>query len=364
MKTGGDYTLSVLRYAAIVAAFVCLGAAAPECWMHANAMASPAAAKSPSPQIIVAKPGAVKPAKGQDQPQGVTRVQVNVVRLYATVRDKHNAIITNLSKDDFRVFEDGQQQQIAIFSKDMTDPITLAMMIDTSPSQQGLLSAEQETGSEFLQQILKKDDLAMVLSFDSNVNLLADFSDNQETLQKAIQRAEINAAINAGPVPQANQAGTVLYDAIYQTCRNALSQQAGRKAMIILTDAEDEGSTHTLDDAIQAAQEANAVVHVLLIVNRGFYFQQGAMYGGASAASKLAKETGGRVISIRGAKDLDKAFQEISEELRNQYVIGYYPTNKTDDGSFRKVKVETTTSGQKVLTREGHYAPTAPAPAQ
>lgn len=364
MKIGTDYTLLARRLALIVAAIASAGAAAPKTWMHSSDSGSPVSAKSSTPQIIVAKPGSKAPAKGQDQPQGVTRVQVNVVRLYATVRDKHNAVITNLGKDDFRVFEDGQQQQIAIFSKDMTDPITLALMIDTSPSQQGLLSAEQETGSEFLRQILKKDDLAMVLSFDSNVNLLADFSDNQETLQKAIQRAEINAAINAGPVPQANQAGTVLYDAIYQTCHNALSQQAGRKAMIILTDAQDEGSSHSLDEAIQAAQEANAVVHVLLIANRMGYFMSGEMYSGASVAAKLARETGGRVISIRGAKDLDKAFEQISEELRNQYVIGYYPANKTDDGSFRKVKLETTTQGLKVLTREGYYAPTAPVPGQ
>ncbi|HEV2296941.1 MAG TPA: VWA domain-containing protein [Candidatus Acidoferrales bacterium] len=364
MKIARDYTLAALRFAVIVAGVAFLGAAAPISSMRAAAPESPAPAKSHSPQIIVAKPGTKTPAKGQDTSQGVTRVQVNIVRLYATVRDKHNALVPNLTKDDFRIFDDGQEQQIAIFSKDMTDPITLALMIDTSPSQQGLLGAEQETGSEFLRQILKKDDLAMVLSFDSNVNLLADFSDNQETLQKAIQRAEINAAINAGPMPQANQAGTVLYDAIYRVCHNQLAEQAGRKAMIILTDAEDDGSQKTLDEAVQAAQEANAVIHILLIVNSGWYYSHGQMYSGGSPASKMAKETGGRVISIRGAKDLDKAFEQISEELRSQYVIGYYPTNKTNDGAFRKVKLETTTQGLKVLTREGYYAPVALAAAQ
>lgn len=360
MKNAADYTLPARRISSIVIVAAILCVAAPITWMHAAARESTAPAKTPSPQIIVAKPGAKSSAKGQDQPQGVTRVQVNIVRLYATVRDKHNALIPNLTKDDFRVFDDGQEQQIAVFSKDMTDPITLALMIDTSGSQQYLLNAEKETASEFLRQILRKNDLASVLSFDTEVNLLADFSDNQETLQSAIQRAEINAPINAGPVPQANQAGTVLYDAIYRVCHNELTTEAGRKAIIILTDAQDEGSSRSLDEAIQAAQEANVVVHVLLIADTSGYFMSGEMYSGGSVAAKMAKETGGRVISIRRAKDLDKAFQEISEELRSQYIIGYYPANKANDGSFRKVKLEATTPGLKVLTREGYYAPTAP----
>lgn len=363
MKIARDYTLSVCQFAFIVAALAAmLGAAAPSFWMRAAALESPAPRKAPSPQIIVAKPGTKNPAQGQ--PQGVTRVQVNIVRLYATVRDKHNAIVTNLTKSDFRVFDDGQEQQIAIFSKEMTDPITLALMIDTSGSQQDLLNAEKETASVFLRQILRKNDLATVLSFDTDVNLLADFTDSQDLLQRAIQKAEINAPINAGPVPQANQAGTVLYDAIYQVCHNQLAGQAGRKAMIILTDAQDEGSSRSLDEAIQAAQEANTVIHVLLISEGGLYFLQGEMYNGGSVAAKLARETGGRVISIRGAKDLDKAFNQISEELRSQYVIGYYPTAKTADGAFRKIKLETTQPGLKVLTRDGYYAPVATAQAQ
>jgi VWFA-related protein len=363
MKITRDYTTAARHFAVIVAGISILGAAAPQSWMRGPSRESPAISETPAPQILVAKPATKKPSKDQDKdnPQGVTRVQVNIVRLYVTVRDKHNAIITNLTKDDFHVYEDGQEQQIAIFSKDMTDPITLAMMIDTSRSQQDLLNAEKETASSFLREILRKDDLAMVMSFDTEVNLLADFTDNQELLQSAIQRAEINAGINGGPMPQANQAGTVLYDAIYRSCHNVFAAQAGRKAMIILTDAQDEGSSRSLDEAIQAAQETNAVVHVLLIVNRRAYFMQGEMYSGGIVAAKMAKETGGRVISIRGAKDLDKAFDQISEELRSQYVIGYYSTNKTPDGSFRKVKVETTTPDLKILTRQGYYAPTAPA---
>jgi VWFA-related protein len=362
MKTARHYTRGV-RSVALSFAGLALLASAPTVWIHAFASASPSASGNASPQIIVARPTAKKTTQNQDQnqPQGITRVQVNIVRLYVTVRDKHNAIITNLTKGDFRVYEDGQEQSIAIFSKDMSDPITLAMLIDTSGSQQDLLNAEKETASEFLRQFMHKEDLATIISFDTDVNLLADFSDNQATLQSAIQRADINAPVSSGPLPGANQAGTVLYDAIYRVCRDQLTGQAGRKAIVILTDAQDEGSSHTLDEAIQAAQQANTVVHVLLIAEPMGYFLSGEMYNGASVAAKIARETGGRVISVHRAKDLDKAFQELSEELRSQYIIGYYPTNRTADGSFRKIKVEATTPGLKVLTREGYYAPSAPA---
>jgi VWFA-related protein len=361
MKIGRNYTLYGGSFAASLACLTFLAAASSTTWMHPFAPESPAKGGEPAPQIIVAKPTTQKPAQDQNKPIGITKVQTNIVRLYVTVRDKHHAIVSGLTKNDFKVYEDGQEQPIAIFSKDMNDPLTLAMMIDTSGSQQDLLGAEKETASEFFRQVLRKDDLAMLLSFDTEVNLLADFTDSQDLLHSALNRAEINAPVDPGPLPNANQAGTVLYDAIYQTCRDKLADQAGRKAMIILTDAQDEGSTHTLDDAIQAAQQANAVVHILLISEPMNYLIQGEMYNGASVAAKIARETGGRVIEVHKAKDLDKAFQQLSEELRSQYVIGYYPTNKTADGSFRKIKVETTTAGLKVLTREGYYAPSAPA---
>jgi VWFA-related protein len=361
MKIGRNYTLFGGSFAASLTCLALLGAGGPRIWMHALAPGSPAKNEGPWSQIIVPKPTTQKPAQEQNKPVGITKVQTNIVRLYLTVRDKHNAIVPNLTKNDFRVYEDGQEQPIAIFSKDMNEPLTMAMMIDTSGSQQDLLGAEKETASEFLRQVLRKDDLAMLLSFDTEVNLLADFTDSQDLLERGLNRAEINAPVDPGPLPNANQAGTVLYDAIYETCRDKLADQAGRKAMIILTDAQDEGSTHTLDDAIEAAQQANAVVHILLIAEPMGYFMSGQMYNGASVAAKIARETGGRVITIHKSKDLDKAFQQLSEELRSQYIIGYYPTNRTTDGSFRKIKVETTTAGLKALTREGYYAPSVPA---
>ncbi|MGB7667991.1 MAG: VWA domain-containing protein, partial [Candidatus Acidiferrales bacterium] len=151
-------------------------------------------------QIPVQIPTKQPPGQQKEIPQvgGTTKINVNLVRLYVTVRDKHGAIVTNLDKNDFKVYEDGTEQKIAFFSKDMTDPITLAMMIDTSGSQEHLLDAEKATASRFLRDILKKDDLATVISFDTTVNMLADFSDDQEVLQSAIDKAEINAPIALG----------------------------------------------------------------------------------------------------------------------------------------------------------------------
>lgn len=298
-----------------------------------------------------------KPTQKQEIPQatGETKINVNLVRLYVTVRDKHGAIVTGLGKSDFKVYEDGVEQKIAFFSRDMTDPITLAMMIDTSASQQHLLDAEKETAARFIRDILKKDDLASVISFDTNVNLLADFTDDQEVLQSAIQKAEINAPVALGPT-NANLPGTVLYDAIAQISNGKLTDEAGRKALIILTDAEDEGSQETLRGAIEAAQDANAVIHVLLIAERMGYFMAGQMYTGGSVAHEMAEQTGGRVIPIRNGGDLDKAFDEISEELRSQYIIAYYPANTAANGTYRKIKV-TTKPDLRVLTRQGYYAP-------
>lgn len=352
MTKRNNYTWA-LRVTSALAAWLAIVAFGPQFRMpwFANVLSAHA-------QIPVQLP----PKQKQQQtlkpvPQvGETKINVNLVRLYVTVRDKHGAIVTKLQKNDFKVYEDGVEQKIAFFSKDMTDPITLAMMVDTSGSQEHLLDAEKATAGRFLKDILKKDDLASVISFDTTVNMLADFTDDQNVLASAIDKAQINAPVALGPT-SANLPGTVLYDAIDQICSGKLPEQAGRKALIILTDAQDEGSQDTLHTAIYAAQESNAVIHVLLIAERMGYFMSGQMYNGGAVAHEMAEQTGGRVISIRNDNDLDKAFQEISEELRSQYIVAYYPSNTAADGKFRKVKV-TASQGLKVLTREGYYAPT------
>jgi hypothetical protein len=281
--------------------------------------------------------------QGQTQSQGqappVIKTEVTLVNLFATVRDKNRHVITDLKQDDFKIFEDNHEEKVAFFSNEMSN-----------------LGAIQDAGSRFLHRVLRKGDEAMVLSFDSDVDLLSDFTDDRSQLDRAISKARINIpgggmiAGNPGPVGGQQITGTALYDAIYLACGEKLNGEAGRKAVIIVTDAEDEGSKVKLEEAIEAAQRTDTVIHILLVVD--------PRYGGnVSVAHKLADETGGRMISVRSEKNLEEAFDQISEELRSQYTLGYYPTNNTKDGKFRRIKVELKNNDLKVLARKGYYAP-------
>jgi VWFA-related protein len=283
-------------------------------------------------------------------PQSSIKVQVNLVNLFATVRDKHTKrIVSSLEQNDFKISEDNTEQKISFFSRESTLPITLGLLIDTSGSEQYTLPAEQQAGTRFLATVLRKNDLAMVMSFDSNADLLADFTDDRGILDRAIGRARINAPFAQGPI-NSDPPGTVFYDAVYLACHEKLADEAGRKALIILTDAQDEGSRLHVQDAIEAAQRTDTVIHILLIGDpQNFTVNE-------NVARKLTDETGGRTIVVRTEKKLEEAFQEISEELRSQYTLGYYSTNPARDGSYRKIKVETTQKDLDVLTRRGYYA--------
>jgi VWFA-related protein len=285
-------------------------------------------------------------------PPGQIRIQVNLVNLFATVRDKHKAIVTGLKQDDFQVYEDGQLQEITNFSAESNLPITLGILIDTSGSEYFMLSGEKEAGSRFLARVLRKGDLAMVMTFDTDVDLLADFTDDRGSLDRAINRAQINVPVGGvivqGPLPSSGTGGTNFYDAVYLAAHDKLSDEAGRKAIVVLTDAEDTGSKLKLQDAIEAAQRTDTVVHILLVAADG---------GDRDVASRLTGDTGGRMIIVRSEKNLEQAFDEISEELRSQYTIGYTPTNKKHDGSYRKIKVEMKNKDYSALARRGYYAP-------
>jgi VWFA-related protein len=297
------------------------------------------------------------PEAQQTQGQGpVIKAEVNLVNLFATVRDKNKRIVSDLKQDDFKIFEDGHQEKISFFAKEMNLPITLGLLLDTSGSEQNMLSAIQDAGSQFLRRVLKKGDEAMIISFDTDVDLLADFTDDRSILDRAINKARINTpgggyiAGNPGPVPGAGSVGTALYDAIYLACGEKLNGEAGRKAIVIVTDAQDEGSKVRLEEAIEAAQRTDTVIHVLLVADPRFG-------GNGGVAHKLTEETGGRLIVVNSEKRLMEAFDQISEELRSQYTLGYYPTNTVKDGKFRKIKVETDNHDFKVLARKGYYAP-------
>lgn len=302
----------------------------------------------------------------QDQePVATLRKDVNVVNVFFNVKDKHAAIIPDLTKADFDLFEDGKPQNIKYFSKESELPLTIGMMIDTSPSQMRVLPAEQEAGAEFLKEVMRPKDLAFLLSFDVEVDLLKDLTSNPREIEKAMSKTRINAGggsrtsipgVGQGPIPgMGTPKGTLLYDAVYLASREVLSHEVGRKAMILLTDGQDQGSNTRLTEAIEIAQKADAIVYVILVADKGFY---GGGYYGDREMRKLTEETGGRVIDVGNHPEkLPDAFKQLSFELRNQYAIGYTPTNETKDGGFRKVEIRAKVKDSRIQARKGYYAP-------
>lgn len=302
---------------------------------------------------------------GDDQSIETLKVNVNVVQLFFNVKDKKGALIPSLKKDDFDITEDGKPQTIKYFAAESNLPLTLGILIDASGSQMRVLDMEKQVGGEFLTQILREKDLAFVLSFDVNAELLQDFTSSVHSLKQAMNGVRINTGggggtipgLGGGPVPTANgPRGTVLYDAVYLAAHDELAQQVGRKAMILLTDGEDQGSQLRIKDAIEAAQKADSIVYVLLCADRGFY--GGFGYSGDSEMKKLTQETGGRVIPVGNKPEkLKEAFDQVANELRSQYNIGYTPTNAVKDGTFRKVEIHAKNNKDyKIQARSGYYA--------
>jgi VWFA-related protein len=304
--------------------------------------------------------------QSQDQSMETLKVNVNVVQLFFNVKDKKGALIPNLTKDDFEILEDGKPQTIKYFAADSNLPLTLGILIDSSGSQMRVLDMEKQVGGEFLSQILRDKDLAFVISFDIDVDLLQDFTNYVHLLKTALNSAKINTGggggggipgLGGGTVPTVGSPrGTLLYDAVYLASHDELAQQVGRKAMILLTDGEDQGSRLKIKDAIEAAQKADAIAYVLLCADRGFYGFGG--YSGDSEMKKLTGDTGGRVIEVGNKfEKLKEGFSQISNELRSQYNIGYTSTNPKLDGTFRKVEIRCKSNKDyKVQARTGYYA--------
>jgi VWFA-related protein len=318
---------------------------------------------------LIAVPSAVaqEPTTQKDEDQSVTtfKANVDVVQLFFNVKDKHGALIPGLTKEDFDVFEDSKPQTIKYFTAESNLPLTLGILIDSSGSQQRVLEMEKDVGGSFLSSILREKDMAFVISFDVNVDLLQDFTNSSRELRGALNKARINTGggggcggvpgLGGGPVPcTGTPKGTLLYDAVYLASHDELSHEVGRKAMILLTDGEDQGSQLNIKDAVEAAQKSDSIVYVLLIADRGFYGMGG--YSGDSSMKKLANETGGRVIEVGNKPEkLRQAFDQISQELRSQYNIGYTSTNNKHDGTFRKVEIKAK-KDYKIQSRSGYYA--------
>ena len=321
---------------------------------------------APSPD---APPVSTAPVPPEDESVATFKINVNLVDVFFTVKDKAGNLVPHLTRDDCTVSEDKEPQKLKSFVAETNQPLTLGILLDTSGSQYQVLPLEQDVGSQFLARVLRQKDEAFLLSFDVNVDLLQDFTNSPRLLARAMNKAEINTAggngaagipgAGGGTIPvHGTPKGTLLYDAVYLASNEKLNQESGRKAMILLTDGEDQGSRNKIGEAISAAQKSNALVYVILIADRGFYGGFGMGYSGYSAMKKMTEETGGRLIDVgNNGKKLEAAFLQIEDELRTQYVASYTPSNAKLDGGFRHLSVECRGDGLKVQVRKGYFAP-------
>jgi VWFA-related protein len=349
-----------------------------------------------------------------DQSVTTMSVQVKVVNVLATVRDKHGKIINNLTKDDFTLSEDGGPQTIRYFSRETDIPLTLGLLVDTSMSQRRVLGEERSASQSFLTQMLREDkDKAFVIHFDREVELLQDLTSSHEKLHASLESLDTPqfSRTSGGGYPggggggggggypgggggsgggsgRHHGGGTLLYDAVYLASDELMAKQQGRKAVILLTDGVDMGSKETLDEAVESAQRANTVVYSILFKDDEAYGNGGGfgragisipgMGGpgmgrggmgrgggrrvpeqhadGKKVLERISKETGGRMFEVSKKEPVDQIYAQIEEELRNQYSLGYTPDrgNAAEPG-YHKIQVAARQKDLVVQARDGYY---------
>src|SRR5579875_1607449 len=306
-------------------------------------------------------------SQAQANQEPTITVNVELVNILFTVRAKKGGqLIPNLTKDDFKIYEDGKEQTIQRFSRETDLPLTLGLLIDISASQERLIDIERQAAAAFFSSVIRKKDEAFLISFGKSTDLLQDYTSSPRLLTAALrdlrgdgQTPAIRGTIpNTGPVPtMGTPKGTLLFDAVYLASDEKLKGEVGRKALILITDGEDQGSTYDRRTAIEAAQKADAIIYSIYYVDRQFYFQAGMIGGGgASVLKKMSEETGGHMFTVDRKHTLNDIFREIQDEMRNQYSIGYYPTNTKRDGSFRRIEIKVDNPAYRVQARAGYYA--------
>jgi VWFA-related protein len=292
---------------------------------------------------------------------GAIKVDVDVVNLLTSVRDKRGALIPNLEKTDFTILENGKPQTIKYFARETDLPLTIGLLVDVSRSQENLIGIEQNAASEFLSQVLRKKDEAFLISFGEEAELLQDYTNSPRLLNEGLKQLRVSSGasgIHPGPVPTASQPrGTVLYDAVYLAANEKLRTEVGRKVIVVITDGVDQGSRLSLNQALEAAQKADAVIYSIDYYDPGAYGYFGFGGGGGEGTlRKLSDETGGRVFKVDRKHTLEQVFKELQDEMRSQYSIGYTPTNDVKDGSYRKLEIRLANKDYKAQARKGYFA--------
>jgi VWFA-related protein len=345
---------------------------------------------------------------GQEPPTFST--DVKVVNIFATVHDKQGKIVRDLTKDDFILEEEGRPQTIRYFSRENNLPLTLGLLVDTSLSQRRVLGEERTASYRFLNQVLREDkDQAFVIHFDREVELLQDLTSSRQKLEAALARLEMPARErpqwggrgstspggSSGPV-QGRAVGTALYDAVFLAADDMMQKQSGRKALILLTDGVDVGSKVSLTESIESAHRADLLVYSILYADPQGY-QSGGRPGGGypgggggmgrrrggwggpgmggpgmggpgarrpmpqhadgrKVLERLAKETGGGFFEVSSKQPLDRIYERLQEELRNQYNLGFAPDAAGAGAGFHRIQLTTKQKTLVVQAREGYYA--------
>lgn len=314
---------------------------------------------------------------------------VKVVNLFATVRDKQGAIVKDLTKDDFILDEDGRPQVIRYFAQESNLPLTVGLLVDTSGSTRRVLPDERMAAYRFLEQTLrdKGQDMAFLIHFDFEVELLQDLTPSRQRLENALdelqtsdgngglrRRGQGGGGYPGGGYPGGGQrrgGGTCLYDSVLLASEDVLKKQAGRKAVILLTDGEDNGSKVTLSQAVEAAERADTLVYSILFEDPDATFNPGGFGGrhgwgrppmggmdrpdGKKILQQISRETGGRFFEVSHRLPIQKVFEAIEEDLRNQYSLGYTPDRTDTSGEYRRIHLSTKQKSLVVQTREGYY---------
>ena len=293
-------------------------------------------------------------ALGQDQP--TFSADVKVVNVLATVRNRNREIVRDLSKDDFLLSENGSPQTIRYFSRESELPLTVGLMIDTSMSQQKVLDSERTASFRFLDQVLRETkDKLFVMQFDMAVQLRQPLTSSRRDLEEILPYVDTPTRRE---LSMQTGGGTLLYDAIVQASNTVLKNQRNRKAMIVLSDGGDNGSTATLPDAIEAAQRADTLLYSILFSDPGFPGSRFPFRGldGRGVLMRLSRETGASFFEVSKKQGIEQIYEAIQAELRSQYNVGFVSDQPVEISEFRALKLTTKQKGLIVQSRERYWA--------
>ena len=264
-------------------------------------------------------------ATGQPSNQAPTyKVNVKLVNVFVTVLDQQGAPVGGLQKDNFKISEDGVPQTISVFTRESELPLSIVLAIDVSLSTKRDLKLELESARKFAHDIVRPQDALSLFEFSEHVDQLTGFTSSMSRIDNGINRVQGGSA-------------TALYDAVYLGSQ-ALAKRQGRKVMVVISDGGDTMSSVGYQEALRAAQESEALVYSLIITP--IEADAGRDLGGEHALIQMSNDTGGKHFYATGLAQLDRAFQQISDELRTQYLLGYYPVRRLTESDFRRIKVD------------------------